>query len=125
MSPQERRLVAIYADEDVTDLLAPLLRERGFQALSTAEADNFGLTDEEQLEFATLHQHAMLTYNRDDFIFLARRWYDQGREHAGIILSPQFRRREVGELLRQISNLLKTVPAEEMWNTVRHLQSFR
>lgn len=84
-----------------------------------------GRPDEEQLAFATERGWTLLTYNRDDFLELARLWQKTGREHAGIVISRQFRTQEIGALLRQVLHLLNEVSAEEMWNTVRNLQSYR
>jgi predicted nuclease of predicted toxin-antitoxin system len=123
--PQERLFIALYTDEDITDRLAQLLRERGFEAACVLDEGTVGLTDEEQLAYATQRSWALLTYNRDDFLRLERRWSHAGMQHAGIVISRQFSRDELGELLRQVLRLLDRVPAEEMWNTVRNLQSYR
>jgi predicted nuclease of predicted toxin-antitoxin system len=120
-----RELIQLYLDEDVTDRLASLLRERGYDATSALGMGKAGLTDHEQLVFATRLGRAILTSNHRDVVALARCWYDEGREHAGIVLSRQFSVREIGELLRQVCNLLEAVSAREMWNTVRNLQSYR
>lgn len=40
-------------DEDITDLLALLLRERGYGAESVMGAETIGFSDEDQLAFAT------------------------------------------------------------------------
>jgi predicted nuclease of predicted toxin-antitoxin system len=121
----ERLFISLYTDEDITDRLAALLRERGFEAASALNLGTMGLSDEEQLAFATERGWSLLTYNRDDFLALARRWQEAGREHAGIVISRQFRSQELGSLLRQVLRLLDAVSAEEMWNTVRNLQSYR
>ena len=67
-----RFLVALYADEDVTTVLAPALRWRGYMAQSIAEAGNTERSDEAQLTYATEQRMAILTYNAQDFIPLAR-----------------------------------------------------
>lgn len=84
-----------------------------------------GLSDEEQLSFAADRDWTILTYNRKDFSVLARQWQDSGREHAGIIGSRQFSRRQFGELFRQVCTFVETVSAEEMRNTFRELQGYR
>lgn len=124
-SPPDRLFISLYIDEDVPTLLAVLLRARGFDASSVAEWETWGNTDEEQLVLATERGHALLTFNRDDFIALARAWSQEGREHAGILISQQYGLKGIGELVRQVSKLLDDVTAEEMWNTVRYLQSYR
>ena len=119
-----RTLIFLYTDEDVTDQLAVLLRERGYEAASAGGCGTRGFSDEEQLVFAASRGWTILTYNRRDFVRLAQLWYADGREHAGIVLSRQFSTEGTGELLRQTCNLLDKVPAEEMRNTVRVLQSY-
>lgn len=122
---RDRLFIFLYTDEDVTDRLAPLLREHGYLSASSEEAGMDGLSDAEQLAFAAGRGWAILTYNVRDFAALARAWHASGREHAGIVISRQFSRRETGELFRQVSNLLEAVSAPEMKNTVRHLQGYR
>jgi len=41
--------INLYLDEDVDPLLARVLRERGYDCMSTQEAQNRGITDAEQL----------------------------------------------------------------------------
>jgi hypothetical protein len=118
------RPLFLYTDEDITDRLAMLLRERGRRATSVAGERRYGYSDEQQLAFAASHGWTILTYNVQDFARLARSWYAEGREHAGIVLSRQFSVRETGELLRQVCNLMDRIGADEMWNTVRYLQSY-
>ncbi len=101
------------------------LRAHGFEAASAAEWGTLGVTDEEQLARASESGYALLTFNRDDFVALGRRWYDEGREHAGIVISEQLGRRHLGELLRRALRLIDAVTADEMRNTVRQLQSYR
>jgi predicted nuclease of predicted toxin-antitoxin system len=112
---------ALYTDEDVTDDLAPALRRRGCDAQSTAEAGNISLSDEDQLRYAAARGRALFTYNIADFIALARQRYDQGIEHAGIIVSEQFSQRQFGELLRQLLRLLDRLTADEMRQQIMYL----
>jgi predicted nuclease of predicted toxin-antitoxin system len=77
----------VYLDEDVSVLLAALLRSRGFEAVTTHDAGNTGATDERQLEYAAGHGLAMLTHNRVDFERLAAQYLKDGRHHAGIIVA--------------------------------------
>jgi Domain of unknown function (DUF5615) len=116
-----RLFIFLYTDEDITDRLAELLRERGDDAESALSAGTLGFSDERQLSFATDRGWTLLTCNCRDFMILAQRWENEGREHSGIILSPQFRNRHLGEMLRRVSTLIDNISAEEMRNTVRYL----
>jgi hypothetical protein len=117
--------IALYIDEDVTSALAPALRWRGYTAQSTLEANNLALSDEAQLQYATDNRLAILTCNSQDFIPLAQEWYFAGQDHAGVIISPQFDRRQFGELMRKILHLLDSFTADEISNQVIFLQQFR
>jgi len=113
--------IAFYTDEDVHQQLAQKIRERGFDAVSAHEEGNFQVDDEKHLEYATAQHRAVLTHNQRHFEPLHRKWLSEGRDHAGIILSPQI---ELGELLRRILRLLDHVTADEMQNNLRYLSDF-
>jgi len=102
----EQLFIRIYTDEHVTALLAPALRRRGYVAQSCVEANTLGWDDEAHLIYAAERGMALLTSDASDFILLAKRWYADNREHAGIIVTPEFSRREVGLLLRWTLRLL-------------------
>lgn len=120
-----RLFIALYTDEDVTSDLAPALRRRGYTVESAAEAGNIGVSDEAQLTYAASRGMAILTYNAQDFIPLARDWHSVGREHSGIVISEQFSQRQFGELLRRVLRLLDSVTADEMYNQIVFLQQFQ
>jgi hypothetical protein len=98
---------------------------RGYSAQSTSEAGNLGLPDEAQLIFAAERGMVLFTYNVQDFIPLARAWFLDRREHAGIVLSDQMSRRRFGELRRRVLRFLNTLTAEEMYNRIIFLQQFK
>lgn len=117
--------IHLYLDEDVIEDLAPALRWRGYITQSTVEAKRTGLSDELQLEYATARRMAILTYNGRDYLELAELWANSGHEHAGIIISQQFRREHFGDLLRQVLRLLDSLSADELYNQVVYLQRFK
>ena len=92
--------INLYLDEDVDPLLARVLRERGYDCMSTQEAQNRGITDAEQLAFAAERGRAILTFNIKDFVLLAQR---PAGAHAGIIVSDHLPFRE---LLRRVLAML-------------------
>ncbi len=94
----------LYLDEHVPVAVAPALVAHGVDCLSTQEAGNVGLSDEDQLAFATRSGRVLVTFNRKDFLALARRWHEQGRSHAGLILSREL---PVSELLRRFRQFLQ------------------
>ena len=56
--------VRLYTDEDIFGQVAPQLRRRSYDVLSTPEAGNLELSDQEQLEFAVSQRRAILSFNR-------------------------------------------------------------
>lgn len=119
--------IRLLIDEDVSKgpQLAAALRRRGFDAMAVQEVGRIGFSDEEQLEYAAAEGRAFLTFNIKDFVRYAREWHEAGREQAGIIVSAHVTGRQFRELLRCTLNLLNTLTAGEIRNTVRFLQEFR
>jgi len=56
-----------YTDEDMSALVATLLRSRGLDITTVPEQATLGNTDREQLEFAASLGRCLLTHNRVDF----------------------------------------------------------
>ncbi len=114
--------IALFLDEDVWLGLASVLRENGFNAIHVYECKRGGLSDPEQLAYAAREGRAILTHNIGDFVSLAVDYAVYRRFHAGIILSRQL---EKGELLRRTQNLLQSLTAVQLQNTVRYLSDYR
>jgi predicted nuclease of predicted toxin-antitoxin system len=108
----------LFFDEDVHAALAAALRKRGYDAVLALEEKRLSLSDESQLNFATQENRCLVTFNVGDFVRLHNRWIDEGREHAGIIVSKQL---PVGESLRRLLALLQKESGESMRGQVRFL----
>ena len=106
--PQEQDL-----DEDVFKSLAPALRTRGFDAVSVHDLGHYGWADEEHLAYAADEGRAVFSFNAPDFIALHTLYHQEGRPHAGIVLSKQ---RAFRETLHLLLGLLNRVTAGEMKN---------
>lgn len=117
-----RLYVTLYTDEDVYGQVAGQIRARGYDALSTFEANNQGLGDAEQLEFAISQGRTILTHNTADFESLHQQYIKNNNEHFGIVVSPQS---GIGEIVRKVLRMLDQVDAEEMKNTFHHLGEFK
>lgn len=110
--------IELYLDEDVSVLVADLLRGRGYSAQTTREAGQLGKSDNAQLDYAVQHGRALLTHNRADFEAFAGEYAATGRSHNGIILAqhnPPY------ELVRRLMRLLNQVTADEMRNQMRYI----
>ena len=90
------------------------LRRRGVEGVTVVEADMLSASDEEHLALGRRENRVIVTHD-DDFLRLAAR----GDPHAGIVYIP--RRRSVGEIIRRLSGLARTLSAEEMADHVEFL----
>jgi hypothetical protein len=55
--------IELYLDEDVSVLVADLVRARGFTALATREAGHLHASDADQLAYAVSQRKTLLTHN--------------------------------------------------------------
>ena len=63
---------ALYLDEDVSVVVAAILRARGFVVVTARDIGQLGLSDSEQLAYAAQAGLVLLTHNRVDFDRLHR-----------------------------------------------------
>ncbi|MEX0714674.1 MAG: DUF5615 family PIN-like protein [Pirellulales bacterium] len=113
--------VRFFTDEDVYGAVAPALRKAGFDALSTPEAERLRETDESQLAWASNEGRTIVTFNVAHFAKLHVRWIEQGRHHAGIIVSSQ---RPIGDLLRRLLRLAGTLDGDSMRDRLEFLSDW-
>ena len=76
---------ALYLDEHIDPLLAPLLRQLGHDVLTTVEAGKHTQSDEDQFAFAAATGRAILTFDTRDYYRLSSLWNRAGRQHSGVI----------------------------------------
>jgi predicted nuclease of predicted toxin-antitoxin system len=109
----DRLFAQLYLDEDVHVRIARIVQGHGF-LVSTARRENMlGATDKEQLAFASDRGLVVVTHNRVDFEALARQYYEEGRDHAGIICAV---RRSPRECATRLLALLNDRTASEFEN---------
>lgn len=113
-----RLFVHLYLDEDVSVLIAKLVRSRGFEATTTLEAGQLGKSDAGQLAFAAEKGMALVTHNRRDFEILDQQYRASGLKHRGIIVAV---RRPPHEIVRRLLKILNHVTANEMENQLRYI----
>lgn len=65
-------MVKLYLDEDMSSRVAQALRSKGFDVLSSHEVGNDGLSDEEQLGYATKEGGAPCHLQRQGFSGLSK-----------------------------------------------------
>ena len=78
----------VYLDEDLSPIIARVLRDEGVDAISAHEIGAVQLDDRAQLTEATRGGRAIVTANVVDFLALAHDAVARNAEHAGIILVP-------------------------------------
>ncbi len=101
----------LYLDEDVSSLVATLLRARGLDVTTAREQDTLGETDEDQLACAAALGRCILTHNRLDFEELHDQYIASGKQHSGIVIAS---RRSPYEIANRAAILLDTLTADEI-----------
>lgn len=108
------RLVKALLDEQLSHLIAGVLRERGLDVETVTErADLAGASDQEVFDVATREQRAVVTNDIEDFRPLAAERVADGRGHAGLILLPANRGRSrdaTGALADEIEAVMRAHP---------------
>ena len=118
MTP-DRLLTKLYLDEDVSVLLAELLRSHGVDVVTARDALTLGNSDESQLEFAINQGRAIVTHNRLDFKTLHRNRLAAQQSHTGILIAN--RRPSTAELARRVMKLLRLVSPDDMRDQLLYL----
>ena len=108
----------VYLDEDVSILVAVLLRARGFDVLTARDDNRLGQADPVQLARATALDRCMVTHNRVDFENLHRATIETGHTHSGIIVAT---RRSPQEIARRVAVLLNTFAADDLCNQLLYV----
>jgi hypothetical protein len=81
----------LYLDENMSPVVARLLIREGYDVMTARNAGlaQQGIADEVHLQFATSQGRALLTHDLDDYGLILEEWYVAGREHFGVIVTPQ------------------------------------
>ena len=114
--------IRLYLDEDISQVIAQVLRSRGYDVTSAHEVGMEGKPDSEQLAWAADSGRTLISFNVRHFAELAEITYREGRSHPGILVSPQI---EFSDLLRLILNVLTRAKPEDLKDTFQWLQGFR
>ncbi|MBS3793029.1 DUF5615 family PIN-like protein [Candidatus Bipolaricaulota bacterium] len=118
MSPSS---IKIYTDEDVTNSVAKALKRRGLKAWTTPEKDNRGLTDIEQIKYATRLGACLLTHNVEDFPRIHYSFRERGGSHSGIIVAKQG---SIGSIVKGVLKLAAEMGPSDMKNRLEYLSNW-
>ncbi len=108
----------LYLDEDVSVLVATLMRARGFSVTTARDENMLGRDDLDQLARAVSLHRCMFTHNRVHYEQLHRDCFAANQRHFGIIIGS---RRYAYELARRIATLLNTLAADEIENQLLYI----
>lgn len=74
-------------DEQICGKIAERLRDRGHDVVAvTADPGLAGSSDSDVFEAAQAQERAVVTYNRDDFLTIVRRYGQESRNHHGLVI---------------------------------------
>jgi hypothetical protein len=79
----------------ITPRLAVALQQHGYDVVSCQAAGrhNRGISDADQLAYATADNRTIYTFNATDFDQLDRDWHNDGGWHSGIVASEDLNQR--------------------------------
>ncbi len=106
--------LTFYINESVNVAVGEGLKRRGVKVISARDADNLGLSDKEQLDYATKNKLVIVTHD-DDFLSMAMKF-----EHKGIVYVHQ-QKYNVGDLIRKLKLLWDIVEQKDIVNYVEFL----
>jgi hypothetical protein len=109
---------SLYLDEDVSILVADILRARGFDVITARDEKMLGRNDPAQLEKAISLHRCIFTHNRLHYEELHQKAVLGKKEHFGIIIGT---RRNPYELARRIATLLDTLASDEIENQLLYV----
>jgi predicted nuclease of predicted toxin-antitoxin system len=103
-----------YLDEDLSDVIAVIGRERfGLDVVSAHALGMEHASDAEQLAFAGHNGRVIVTRNGDDFIRLTSRCLEAGLPHHGVVIVPSsLRGREFLRIARGLAAVHAMYPAD-------------
>jgi hypothetical protein len=112
----------VYLDEDSLHRRVARALRPEHDVVTTLEAGNSGLSDEDQLDYCAGQGRVIVTANQADFARLHRDWMSIGREHAGIIiLTDQRTAPEV--IVAKLRRVLSLRDAHAMRSSVLYINS--
>ncbi len=77
-----------YLDEDLSGRIAEIARRMGVDIVTAHECGNHGSDDDLHLLVAARANRCLVTRNRDHFVALSVRFFQEDLPHAGVLVVP-------------------------------------
>ncbi|MBW8049790.1 MAG: hypothetical protein FVQ77_05520 [Cytophagales bacterium] len=106
--------ITFYTNEGVNIAISDGLKRRGVNVFSARDANNLGLSDDEQLDYAKKNNLVIVTHDVD-FLTMATKY-----KHKGIIYVHQ-QKYSIGDLIRKLELLYDIIDQKEMENRLEFL----
>ncbi|HHT9126225.1 MAG TPA: DUF5615 family PIN-like protein [Candidatus Brocadiia bacterium] len=106
--------LTFYINESVNVAVGEGLKRRGVKVITARDAGNLGLSDKEQLNYATSKNLVIVTHD-DDFLSMAMNF-----EHKGIVYVHQ-QTYSIGDLIRRLKLLWDIAEQKDLLNHVEFL----
>ncbi|CAG1006160.1 hypothetical protein ANAEL_03392 [Anaerolineales bacterium] len=84
-----------HLDEHIWAYLAKILREQGFDVIHVNKVDLIVTPDEEIMEYEVGEHRAIVTFNVRDFVPLTAQYYEDEKEHYGVVATEELSRGEL------------------------------
>lgn len=108
-------MIKLYLDENVPVAVSTALRLRGYDVVTVKDAGRKGLSDFEQLQYASSQNRVIFTFNVADFCKIHSVFMKESFDHSGIILSRQF---PIGTIVKALLRLLSDMKHERLRNSI-------
>lgn len=107
----------VYVDENISKVIAKLLRNNDFDAISASEIGNINLSDAQQLAAAVNMKRVIITSDKRNFLVNSKA---KERNHFGIIIvTKQYNIPSLNKLVEKIiSKYLNRYTTDEFKNVV-------
>jgi len=107
--------IKFYCDQHISSGVALGLQQHGIDVLTAQAAGRCGLSDSDQLHFATLEERVIITFDRDYLVLDA-----SGVQHAGIAWCGSTKY-SIGQLINSLLLVHGILTRDEMRNHVEYL----
>lgn len=114
-------MLKLYLNENVPEAISKGLILRGYDALTTRKAGNSGISDLNQLKFATKENRSLVSFNVKDFSKIHLEYMEKDLKHKGIILSKQL---PVGVIMKGLIKIMLLKTQEEVENNIVWVSNF-